>query len=147
MSDDDDQRGSKDNTSPEPKPEDAKNLVKAPGGQLGTDRIKFSSPGLGGGTRRAQVTRSIEQTSSAPENRQERENQPVAVKTCVKNIDEDSLEKGYRLETEEEIKRSAAEGREPSEKKGEPKRSGPSARDIFAKFAKDRDKDKDKGRG
>lgn len=50
MNDDDDKRGSRDNTGNEHKSRHAQNYHSAPPSQLGTNRLTPSGPGMSGGS-------------------------------------------------------------------------------------------------
>jgi hypothetical protein len=64
--DDDDKKGSRDNTGREHKPENAQNKENAPSGQLGTNRLIVQGLSLGGGSKPRQATQKIDQTPPPP---------------------------------------------------------------------------------
>ena len=60
---DDDERGSRDNTGHDYKPENAQNNENAPRGKLGTNKLTPTGPSLGGSSRKKWITQTAEQNT------------------------------------------------------------------------------------
>ena len=67
MADDDDKKGSRDNTGRDAKPKSAQNTENAPTGSLGTNRLTLQGLNLGGGSKRSQATKKFEQSATTGE--------------------------------------------------------------------------------
>lgn len=87
MSDDDDKRGSRDNTGNEHKPRQAQNYQNAPPSQLGTGRLKSPVPGVGGASGPRLDTRRTVKTTQTSEQTQQKDNRPVFTETGDKEVD------------------------------------------------------------
>lgn len=71
MSDDDDKRGSRDNTGHEHKPRHTQNNENAPTGHLGRNSLGTSAPAPGGSIKQRQSGRQFQGTNQAPEQLQQ----------------------------------------------------------------------------
>lgn len=142
--DDDDlgDQGKKANTSPVHKPEQSKQYDVAPKGSVGRSRGGLPALGLGpstSGRQRFQQTegQSLDQGQETenkiifrrnPEQAQAKDDRPIAVETGVKEIDQDSKDKGFQLKTEDEIKKLGHPEKDKAEAK--PERSGDQFRET-----------------
>ncbi|MEP1327059.1 hypothetical protein [Pseudophaeobacter sp.] len=109
MSDDDD--GPRDNTSPEPKPENTNKQNSAPAGHLGK-RVSVPVNSLGGGFQTIDVSFQIQvehQNRSLEQAHEPEDIRPIAVETGIKEIDDQSHADGYQTKPIEEIEAEAAE--------------------------------------
>lgn len=105
MSEEDKKRQAKDNTGLEPKPEGVAEHGAAPKGHLGHQPSTFS-PAPGGSVQSRQS--GVSEAQSQQQKQPTEDKRPIAVKTGVAEIDQQSEERGQRLMTEDEI---AAEAR------------------------------------
>lgn len=80
MSDDDDKRGSRDNTGNEHKPRHAQDYQNAPPSQLGTGRLTPSGPGMGGASGPRANTQKFK-TTQAPEQPKKQDNRSAFPET------------------------------------------------------------------
>lgn len=131
--DDDDfaDRGKKTNASHIHKPKHGKQYDVAPTGSVGRDPAGPPTPGLGAKGRGQALDQSTEpriQFRRNPKQSQAKDDRPIAVETGIKEIDQDSKDKGYQLKTEDEIKKRA----HPVQEKAEdtPERSGDQFRET-----------------
>lgn len=101
----DDDRGSKDNTGHEHKPDHAKANENAPTGSLGTNRISTPSLGLGGSSQQNRTAQQAKQTQQSPDQKtqQAEDNRPIAIKTNDEEVNAQSEADGQQLMTQEEI--------------------------------------------
>lgn len=124
MADDDDEKGSRDNTGRDSKPKSAQNRDNAPTGSLGTNKLTPQSPGLGGSTKRRKATQALEQSGKVAEPAQsqattpEKDDRPIAVKTDVTGIDQQSEKDGFQLKSLDEIKALAGTKEETQKPQG-----------------------------
>jgi hypothetical protein len=108
---DEENKGSRDNTSPEPKPANTAKQNAAPSGHIGTQKIQ-QSLGLGSVVKIYDVSFKIEVDHQEPSIEQVPEpedTRPIALKTGVEAIDTQSEEDGQRLLSREEIKALTAD--------------------------------------
>lgn len=132
MSDDEDKRGQKDNTHRVHKVKFARNRENAPTGQLGTNRLKPLSPGLGGNTSPRNVTQAREQSEPArDQGAGKTEPKTMFVETGDKDVDS-FYEKTDQKVSQEEADRMKAEQAK--------------AKEIAQKFKSDREQEKGKER-
>ncbi|MCT4609244.1 MAG: hypothetical protein N4A70_08550 [Pelagimonas sp.] len=104
MSDHEDDKGPRKNTSPEHKPENAKNANAAPKGSVGNS---FTPNGPSSAPREFVFTfepENHQQPTETPE-----DTRPIAVETGIKEIDDQSHADGFQTKTIEEIETAAAE--------------------------------------
>ncbi|KPD13151.1 hypothetical protein [Phaeobacter sp. 11ANDIMAR09] len=104
MSDHEDDKGPRKNTSPEHKPENAKNANAAPRGSVGNS---FTPTGTSSAPREFVFTfepENHQQPTETPE-----DTRPIAVETGIKEIDDQSHADGYQTKPIEEIEAAAAE--------------------------------------
>ncbi|MDW3181646.1 hypothetical protein [Roseobacter sp.] len=105
---DDDNDGSRDNTSPEPKPENTAKNNTAPAGHLGIQSVTTAlTPNGTAKILNFQVQVAIEadeQTPVEPE-----DNRPIALETGDEAVDQQSEEDGYQLKPMDEISAAAAD--------------------------------------
>lgn len=74
--DDDDKRGSRDNTGYEHKPRYVRNKENAPRGHLGRNSLKPPTPGFGSGMKPQQGKQKFQGINQAPEQSQKKDTQP-----------------------------------------------------------------------
>lgn len=102
MSDHEDDKGPRKNTSPEHKPENAKNANAAPRGSVGNS---FTPTGTSSAPREFIFTfepENHQQPTEAPE-----DTRPIAVETGIKEIDDQSHADGYQIKPMEELEAMA----------------------------------------
>lgn len=140
--DDDDKRGSRDNTGRDHKPDHAQNKENAPQGHLGTNRLGPAGLSLGGTGSRKQATQDGEQTQQA--RAPEKDTRPLASLTEDKEVN-DHYGKDHRLVSDQERKDMVEKSQSPEKSQGNSK-GGMSSQDIFNKMARDRQQERDRGR-
>mgnify|MGYP000031967945 CR=1 FL=1 len=109
MSDNEDDEGPRDNTSPEHKPENSTNANSAPKGSLGR-KSSLPSLNLGGGQNRefTFVLETDEQLDASQTTSEPEDTRPIAVETGVKEIDDQSHVDGYQTKPIAEIEAEEA---------------------------------------
>lgn len=103
----DDEKGVKGNTSPVHKPADAKQYDVAPAGSVGT-QVLMPSFSPGGTTRTVHVTMTFGDTEHTQEEIEPEHKGPISIETGDAEVDVDSISKGDRVLSMEEIKEEAA---------------------------------------
>jgi hypothetical protein len=132
MSDNESNRGKKDNTSPEHKPKHAVNNEKAPSGSLGTNSLKGPTPGGSGSFQSKAQTREGENTGPSKQPEAEKDNRPSFRKTGDKDVDA-HFAKDHKMQANPPLDFNKAAAQEER------------AQQLAKKFKKDKDQDKGLG--